>query len=160
MVVQNVQYSLDSHDDKMRRLKESHATRRAEAHSMLREVCERVCERVFHHQQPPPPPPHHPSTHTQRRTEKMESDKQRLVVTTKINQQEINAKQLDAKVCVHCLDLHCFDSARALHCWQIAHTHQEHMAEIASMRQRVDELEQSLHTYHHQLIVAISQTAK
>jgi len=108
---QNVQYSLDTHDDKMRRLKETHATRRAEAQSMLREC----------------------------RTEKMESDKQRLVVATKINQQEINAKQLYAK---------------------IAHTHQEHMAEIASMRQRVDELEQSLHTYHHQLVVAISQTAK
>ena len=67
---QNLTFTLESNDDKQRRLKETHTTRRAEAQQTLRDC----------------------------RGEKMTYDKQRMVNTSKISLQEIAAKQLDQKV--------------------------------------------------------------
>lgn len=89
----------------------------------------------------------------------MNSDKQRLVIATKINQQEIAAKQLDQKVRAFVSRRTFTDATSATAVRQINNTHEAHCAEMAAMRTRVDELENALHNYHHQLKVAIAQSS-
>jgi kinetochore protein Nuf2 len=105
--MQNVQFTIDSSDEKAKRLKEAHAKRREASLEQLRQC----------------------------RQEKLLWDKDRLSNATKINQQEIAAKQIDKK---------------------IAQTTEAHQLELDAMRNKMNELESALHAYHHRLTVSMT----
>lgn len=105
--MQNVQFTIDATDEKAKRLRETHAKRRDAALDTLRQC----------------------------RQEKLHWDKDRLSNATKINQQEIAAKQIDKK---------------------IAQTTEAHALELDAMRTKMHELESALQAYHHRLTVAMA----
>jgi len=109
--MQNVQFTIDSSDEKAKRLKETHAKRREAVLDTLRQC----------------------------RQEKLHWDKDRLNNATKINQQEIAAKQIDKK---------------------IAQTTEAHQLELDAMRNKMNELESALQAYHHRLTVAMTAGGK